>query len=86
MRKTSILIVVENLPVPLDRRVWQESLALRDAGYQVIVICPQMHGQTAAEETLDGIVIYRICLRSVGRDAPGLESLVAASVQGDPHL
>ncbi len=24
----TILIVVENLPVPLDRRVWQESCAL----------------------------------------------------------
>jgi len=47
--KKSILIVVENLPVPLDRRVWQEATALRDAGYEVVVICPQMHGQTLAE-------------------------------------
>ena len=30
-----ILIVVENLPVPPDRRVWQECLALRGAGYDV---------------------------------------------------
>ena len=34
-RKPAILIIVENLPVPLDRRVWQESCALRDAGYEV---------------------------------------------------
>jgi glycosyltransferase involved in cell wall biosynthesis len=55
----AILILVENLPVPLDRRVWQESCALRDAGYEVIVICPQMRGYTAPEEKLDGIQIYR---------------------------
>lgn len=36
-----ILILVENLSVPFDRRVWQESRALADAGYQVSVICPQ---------------------------------------------
>jgi glycosyltransferase involved in cell wall biosynthesis len=59
MKKPAVLIVVENLPVPLDRRVWQESLALRDAGYEVVVICPQMHGQVAREEKLDGIQIYR---------------------------
>jgi glycosyltransferase involved in cell wall biosynthesis len=59
LNTTSILIVVENLPVPLDRRVWQESLALRDAGYHVVVVCPQMHGQLAPEEVLDGIQIYR---------------------------
>lgn len=55
----AILIIVENLPVPLDRRVWQESKALRDAGYEVVVICPQMRGFTLPEETLEGIHIYR---------------------------
>jgi glycosyltransferase involved in cell wall biosynthesis len=45
--------------VPLDRRVWQESCALRDAGYQVVVICPKMRGFTAPEENLEGIQIYR---------------------------
>ena len=57
--KKSVLIIVENLPVPLDRRVWQESCALRDAGYEVAVICPRMRGYTTPEETLDGIYIYR---------------------------
>ena len=57
--KPSVLIVVENLPVPLDRRVWQESCALRDAGYRVIVICPRMRGFTEPEEEIDGIQIYR---------------------------
>ena len=59
MSKPSILILVENLPVPLDRRVWQEACALRDAGYEVVVICPRMRGFTRPEEVLDGIHVYR---------------------------
>jgi glycosyltransferase involved in cell wall biosynthesis len=57
---TAVCIVVENLPVPLDRRVWKEARALRDAGYRVSVICPK--GKTvskASYEVLDGIEIYR---------------------------
>src|SRR6185295_19296850 len=66
--KPAVLIIVENLPVPLDRRVWQESCALRDAGYEVVVICPRMRGYTTAEEKLDGIQIYRhwICEEASG--------------------
>jgi glycosyltransferase involved in cell wall biosynthesis len=58
-KKPAVLIIVENLPVPLDRRVWQEAGALRDAGYEVVVICPQMRGCTLPEESLEGIHIYR---------------------------
>ncbi|HSH17337.1 MAG TPA: glycosyltransferase family 4 protein, partial [Verrucomicrobiae bacterium] len=58
-RKPCVLILVENLPVPLDRRVWQESCALRDAGYEVVVICPRMRGWTAPYELREGIHIYR---------------------------
>lgn len=54
-----ILIIVENLPVPLDRRVWQEARALRDAGHEVTVICPRMRGQDQPEEELEGISILR---------------------------
>ena len=36
-----ILIIVENLPVPFDRRVWQEAVALVGAGAEVSVICPK---------------------------------------------
>ncbi len=54
-----VLIIVENLPVPLDRRVWQEACALRDAGHEVTVICPQMRGFNEPEELLEGIQIYR---------------------------
>ena len=54
-----VLIIVENLPVPFDRRVWQEATALREAGYEVSVICPTGKKHTSFEETLDGIHIYR---------------------------
>ena len=54
-----VLIVVENLPVPLDRRVWLEATALTEAGYQVSVICPTGRGWTKPREDIDGIAIYR---------------------------
>ncbi len=54
-----VLIIVENLPVPFDRRVWQEACTLRDAGYRVSIICPKMKGYTQARETIDDIAIYR---------------------------
>jgi len=51
---------VENLSVPFDRRVWQESLALRDAGWEVSVICPQgTRRDTEAYAEIDGIKIHR---------------------------
>jgi glycosyltransferase involved in cell wall biosynthesis len=57
--KPHVLIVVENLPVPIDRRVWQESCALRDAGYDVSVICPRMRDFVEPFEEIDGIRIHR---------------------------
>jgi glycosyltransferase involved in cell wall biosynthesis len=54
-----ILIVVENLPVPFDTRVWKEACALNDAGYQVSVISPRGKGYTKNHEVLDGVHIYR---------------------------
>lgn len=63
--KRHILILVENLSVPFDRRVWQESRALTDAGYQVTVICPQGTKQDVEREvTLDGVRILRYPLRA----------------------
>jgi glycosyltransferase involved in cell wall biosynthesis len=54
------LILVENLSVPFDRRVWQESTALRDAGWKVHVICPRgTDRDTEPEIELDGVKIYR---------------------------
>jgi glycosyltransferase involved in cell wall biosynthesis len=58
--RKAVCIVVENLPVPLDRRVWREACALRDAGYHVSVVCPKGTGTSRASyENLDGIEIYR---------------------------
>jgi glycosyltransferase involved in cell wall biosynthesis len=54
-----VLILVENLPSPFDRRVWQEAGALRDAGYTVSIICPTGPGCEKAFEAIDGIHIWR---------------------------
>ncbi|MEP5760252.1 MAG: glycosyltransferase family 4 protein [Litoreibacter sp.] len=53
------LILVENLPVPLDRRVWLEATSLVANGYEVSVICPSGHGWDAEYEEIDGVHIYR---------------------------
>ncbi|HYE51415.1 MAG TPA: glycosyltransferase family 4 protein [Azospirillaceae bacterium] len=58
-KPTRVLMVVENLPVPFDRRVWQEARTLREAGFEVSVICPKGKGQTASREQVEGIEIYR---------------------------
>ena len=54
-----ILMLVENLPSPFDRRVWQEATTLQENGYQVSIICPTGKGHEARHEILDGIHIYR---------------------------
>ncbi len=54
-----VLIIVENLPVPFDRRVWSEATTLVKAGYQVSVICPKGKDATASYERIDGVHIYR---------------------------
>jgi len=54
-----VLIIVENLPVPFDRRVWLEATALTKHGYTVSVICPKAKGYTLGFETLESIDIYR---------------------------
>lgn len=54
-----VLIIVENLPLPFDRRVWQEARTLFKAGYTVSIICPKGKGYEASYECLDGIHIYR---------------------------
>jgi glycosyltransferase involved in cell wall biosynthesis len=58
-KRPSALIIVENLTVPLDRRVWQEAQTLRDAGYTVSVICPVGGQYQARYEVLDGIHVFR---------------------------
>ncbi|MFT4526065.1 MAG: glycosyltransferase involved in cell wall biosynthesis [Bacteroidia bacterium] len=54
-----VLIIVENLPLPFDKRVWQEANALKDAGADVSIICPQMKGFLKPYERINDIDIYR---------------------------
>ncbi|TDC05032.1 glycosyltransferase WbuB [Nonomuraea longispora] len=59
------LILVENLSVPLDRRVWQECTALYQTGWEVHVICPRGAKQdTEPEAVIDGVHIHRYPLRA----------------------
>jgi glycosyltransferase involved in cell wall biosynthesis len=57
--RRGVLILVENLPVPFDRRVWQEACTLRDAGWIVSVVCPIGKGYEQRHELLEGIAIHR---------------------------
>ena len=54
-----ILIIVENLPVPRDSRVWNEARSLCSYGYKVTVLCPRGKGFKEGYELLDGVHIYR---------------------------
>lgn len=67
----SCLIIVENLPVPVDRRVWQEAKALRDAGWDVTVICPATVACAERDIVIDGIQVYRHSLPVIARGAAG---------------
>ena len=58
MKKNRVLILVENLSVPFDRRVWLEARALKENGFAVSVICPRFKDEKSFE-TLEGVNIYR---------------------------
>lgn len=75
-----ILIIVENLPVPFDRRVWQEATTLAAAGATVSVICPKGKGYDAAYEHLSGVHIYRHPLPPDGKSAFGYMIEYAAAL------
>ena len=53
-----VLIIVQNLPVPFDRRVWLECQALVSAGYRVTVVCPKGRGDPAYE-VVDTVELYK---------------------------
>lgn len=53
-------MMVENLSLPFDRRVWKECCALRAAGYEVAAISPRGNDcDTLSRENVDGVSIYR---------------------------
>ncbi|MBC2608240.1 glycosyltransferase family 4 protein [Pelagicoccus albus] len=66
-----VLIIVENLPCPFDRRVWQEANTLKENGYTVSIICPTGKGHNEKFERLNDIDIYRHNLPIEGDGALG---------------
>jgi glycosyltransferase involved in cell wall biosynthesis len=75
-----VLIIVENLPSPFDRRVWQEATTLRQAGYQVSIICPTGKGYEKKHEEIDGISIYRHDLPTEGKGPLGYAAEYSAAL------
>jgi glycosyltransferase involved in cell wall biosynthesis len=53
-----ILILVQNLPVPFDRRVWLECQSLIDAGFDVAVVCPKAPGDPR-HARINGVEIFK---------------------------
>jgi glycosyltransferase involved in cell wall biosynthesis len=53
-----VLIIVQNLPVPFDRRVWLECQALTAAGYRVAVVCPKGKNDPAYQ-VIDTVELYK---------------------------
>ena len=57
-RAPRVLVIVQNLPVPFDRRVWLECRSLTAAGYEVAVVCPRGPGDPPLE-VVDGVTLYK---------------------------
>jgi glycosyltransferase involved in cell wall biosynthesis len=70
-KKLRVLILVENLPSPFDRRVWQEATTLHAHGYEVSIICPTGKGYESHYEEIEGIHIYRYRLPLEAEGAKG---------------
>jgi len=79
-RPRRILILVENLPSPFDRRVWQEATTLHESGYGVSIICPTGKGCEKRHEIINGIHIYRYDLPVEGAGARGYAIEYAAAL------
>ncbi|MDL5352366.1 glycosyltransferase family 4 protein [Microbacterium sp. zg-YB36] len=58
MNQPHVLIIVQNLPVPLDRRVWLECQALIARGYHVSVICPKGPGDPTRQR-VEGVELFK---------------------------
>ena len=71
MKKSRVLMLVENLTVPGDPRVWAEATTLRDAGVQVSIICPKGKSQQEAYVCIEGVHIYRYGLPVQGTGLKG---------------
>jgi glycosyltransferase involved in cell wall biosynthesis len=69
--KKKLLIIVENMPVPADIRVWQEANSLHSGGYQVTVLCPRGGDSQQGYEVINGVHIYRHPTPKEGNSLPG---------------
>jgi glycosyltransferase involved in cell wall biosynthesis len=76
-RRKRVLIVVQNLPVPLDRRVWLEAVTLTRNDWLVSVICPKSKAYDCSFECLEKVNIYRY---RIPVDAQGKVGLIAEFV------
>ena len=81
-----VLMIVENLPVPFDRRVWQEANALSEAGATVTIICPKAEGYVASYEFRDGIHIHRHRIYSDAASGIGYLFEYASALFGQTFL
>lgn len=67
-----VLMLVQNLPVPFDRRVWLEANTLRDEGCLVSIICPATSTYSKSREKINGIDIIRFPLPWEGQSKIGI--------------
>jgi glycosyltransferase involved in cell wall biosynthesis len=65
-----VLIIIQNLHVPFDRRVWLECQTLRDAGYDVTVVCPRGK-DSKPYEVIDGVAVHTYTPYAPGDRAVG---------------
>ncbi len=86
MSEGKILIIVENLPVPFDTRVWQEATTLAANGYTVSVICPKGRDYDREEEFLDGVHIFRHDLPVEGNGAIGYLKEYSTALREETRL
>ena len=82
-KRPRVLIIVQNLPVPFDRRVWLECRALRDAGYDVHVVCPKAPGDPT-HTVLDGVTLHKYRPAPSGTGAIELLGRVRLVAADDP--
>lgn len=85
-KSRKVLIIVENLPVPFDTRVWQEATTLVANGYTVSVICPKGKGYSKEREILDGVHIFRHDLPEEGNGAIGYLKEYTSALRKELHL
>ncbi len=85
-QERKVLIIVENLPVPFDTRVWQEATTLVENGYVVSVVCPKGKGYTAEREVLQGVNIFRHELPAEGNGPLGYLKEYTAALREELRL